>query len=100
MKTSLDTKDFLRKTTVFFRDVVKHAAFLGVLVVLLTYILVVWQISKMATAGPSSAEVSTSTQISIPRIDQKAIKQIQSLEQSNTEVHSLFDQARNNPFQE
>jgi hypothetical protein len=60
---------------------------------------VVWQISKFSTAEPSaSAEAAVATQI--PKIDQKAINQIQALEQSNTEVRSLFNSARNNPFQE
>lgn len=77
----------------------QHVSFAAILAVLLAYILVVWQISHLATADPdSAAQASAATRI--PKIDQKAINQIQSLEQSNTEIHTLFNDARNNPFQE
>jgi hypothetical protein len=67
--------------------------------VLLAYILVVIQISQLSNAEPDpSRQAAASTKI--PKVDQNAINQIQKLEQSNTEVHALFNQARNNPFQE
>jgi predicted PurR-regulated permease PerM len=77
----------------------KHAAFGAVLVVLLVYVLVVLKISSLANAEPGADQEVTVT-TSIPKIDGKAISQIQALENNNTQVHSLFEQARNNPFQE
>jgi Na+-transporting methylmalonyl-CoA/oxaloacetate decarboxylase gamma subunit len=99
MKNDLDIKSIQRKADVFLKKAGKHMAFAAVMIVLLAYIFVVWKISKFSTAEPSaSAEAAAATQI--PKIDQNAIKQIQALEQSNTEVRSLFNSARNNPFQE
>lgn len=99
MKTDLDLKTTQAKLTALIKKLVRHAAFTSLVAVLLVYILVVWQISNLATAEPSSdAQATAATQI--PKIDQKAINQIQTLEKSNTEVRSLFNQARNNPFQE
>ena len=79
----------------------KHAIFIVSIIVLLVYVFVVLQINSLAGAGPSDdAQTTALAKASVPRIDKKAIQQIQNLEQTNTQVKSLFDQARNNPFQE
>jgi hypothetical protein len=83
----------------FARRFGKHAIFAVLLLVLLVYVLVVFRIKSLANAEPGPDQqvvISNAT----PKIDPKAIKQIQALEQNNTEVHALFEQARNNPFQE
>jgi predicted PurR-regulated permease PerM len=77
----------------------KHAVFGVILVVLLVYILVVFKINNLAKAEPSNDQTTSAANL-IPKVNQKAINQIQALEQSNTQVHSLFEQARNNPFSE
>lgn len=92
-------KDLKQQLDKYLRLVKQHISFAAILAVLLAYIIVVWQISHLATADPDpSSQAAAATRI--PKIDQKAINQIQSLEQSNTEVKALFNQARNNPFQE
>ena len=99
MKLNLNLKDIQTKLSRLLKKLSMHATFAALIVTLLIYILVVWQISQLATAEPSAdAQAAAATQI--PKIDQKAINQIQALEQSNTQVHSLFSSARNNPFQE
>lgn len=77
----------------------KHASFIIMLVVLITYLFVVWRISQLAGAEPVAGanDVITSA---IPKVDKNAINQIQALEQSNTQVKSFFNSARNNPFSE
>ncbi len=101
MKTNLDLdklKIVLKKNL---DRLYKHGVFVGILMVLLAYVLVVWKISTLATAEPSDDDVTVAeTTNKIPRIDKTAIKQIQSLEQENINIHSLFNDARNNPFQE
>src|SRR3989344_2591257 len=77
----------------------KHTSFIAVLVVLIIYLFVVWKISQLAGAEPSVAEDSAAA-AAIPKVDKNAIKQIEALEQSNTEIHSLFDAARKNPLSE
>jgi hypothetical protein len=76
-----------------------HAVFGAVIFVLLVYVFLVIRINSLANAEPSADQQVTVTN-SVPRIDSKTIDQIQSLENNNTEVHSLFEQARNNPFAE
>jgi hypothetical protein len=76
----------------------KHAAFAAILVVLLVYILVVFKVNSLAKVEPAADAPTTASLI--PKVNQKSIDRIQSLEQNNTEIHSLFEEARNNPFQE
>jgi len=79
----------------------KHATFAAVLVVLLVYLLAVLRISQLANAEPTAEEEGNiNTSGVVPKINKDAIKQIQQLEQNSPEVRSLFDEARNNPFQE
>ncbi|HET9721966.1 MAG TPA: hypothetical protein VFP32_02965 [Candidatus Saccharimonadales bacterium] len=77
----------------------KHAFFIAILVVLLAYLVVVFQISGLAKAEPSPDQIG-GIQTTIPKIDPTAVNQIQSLEDNNKDIQSLFEQARNNPFQE
>jgi hypothetical protein len=77
----------------------KHAIFGAVILVLLVYLFLVFKISKFAQAEPPAGQTPPNP-LSIPTVDKKAIAHIQSLEQNNTQLHSLFEQARNNPFQE
>jgi hypothetical protein len=77
----------------------RHTPFILLLVVLLTYVYVVARISALSKAEPP-ANQAPDTSTLIPRVNQKAIDQIQSLETNNTQIHSLFEQARNNPFSE
>lgn len=79
--------------------VAKHASFIIMLVVLMAYLFVVWRISQLAGAEPP-AETADITTSAIPKVDKNAINQIQALEKSNTQVHTLFNSARSNPFQE
>jgi hypothetical protein len=77
----------------------RHVVFGAVLAVLLVYMLTVLRINRLANAEPSpDQEVVVTT--SIPKINAKDVEQIQALENDNTQIHSLFESARNNPFQE
>jgi len=77
-----------------------HYAFVGVMIVLLIYLFTVWQIRSLAIAEPTPEQEGSAEVVSLPKIDEEAIKQIQALEQNSPQVRSLFDAARNNPFNE
>jgi len=101
-KTSnFDLNKILPKLKKFWQKLVGHFSFIVIIVVLLVYMLVVWQIRGLVTAEPSPEDESLAlTSTNIPKIDKDAIKQIQSLEQNSPQVRTLFDEARNNPFHE
>jgi predicted PurR-regulated permease PerM len=93
---SVDIKPLVKK---FYKRFGKHMIFAVLIAVLLVYLLIVFKISSLAKAEPGPDQEVTVTQ-SIPKVDKNAVNQIQKLEQSNTQIHSLFESARNNPFQE
>jgi hypothetical protein len=97
---SLNLKSIKPKLKKYMPLLNKHLVFAVTLVVLLAYLIVVWRISGLATAEPNSSDTSAEVSTAIPKVDKKAVQQILTLEQSSTEIHSLFNSARNNPFQE
>lgn len=98
---NLDLKKALPKLNKFRQKFTAHFSFILIMAVLLVYMFVVWQIKGLVTAEPSAEDenlVLTSTHI--PKVDKEAVEQIQSLEENSPQVRSLFNEARNNPFNE
>lgn len=95
----IDVKAALKKAKKLLAGAVHHGVFIAMMIILVVYVFVVLRISQLAGAEPSNAD-SAAAAAQIPKIDNKAIEQIQALEQSNTEIKSLFNSARNNPFAE
>ncbi|HEX5448393.1 MAG TPA: hypothetical protein VFW90_04340 [Candidatus Saccharimonadales bacterium] len=75
-----------------------HIIFACVIAVLLVYILVVFKINTLSKAEPSPSQTISAPLI--PKVNQKAVNQIQTLENNNAQLHTLFENARNNPFQD
>ncbi|MBX4188696.1 hypothetical protein KW792_01195 [Candidatus Saccharibacteria bacterium] len=71
----------------------RHTVFAVILLVLLSYIFVVFRISQLSAADPSDGQVAGAP-LTIPKVDQKVINHIQSLEDNNTQIHSLFEKAQ------
>ncbi|MBX4201872.1 hypothetical protein KW803_03200 [Candidatus Saccharibacteria bacterium] len=102
MNKSLNTKSLNSLKPIlskFSKRFGKHIIFAALFGVLLVYLLIVFRISNLAKAEPSPEQEINVTS-SIPKVDKNAVTQIQKLEQNNTEIHALFETARNNPFQE
>ena len=98
---NIDFKTLQPKLKKAIKTLNTNATFVAIIITLLAYVFVVCRISHLATADASpDAQSAATASSSIPKVDKQAIQQIQSLEQSNTQVQSLFDTARSNPFQE
>lgn len=98
---NFDFKELLPQLKKFQKKLSKHFSFILTIVVLMVYLFVVWHIKSLATVEPTpEAQDEALVTTKIPKIDQKAINQIQSLENNSPAVHSLFNEARNNPFHE
>lgn len=79
----------------------KRLVFIAIIAVLIAYVFTVWRISSLTTAEPSQEAIDAAlSETNIPKVNKEAVEQIQSLEESSSEAKSLFDKARNNPFQE
>lgn len=68
---------------------------------LIIYGFVLYRISALSSAQPSPSAVAAQNKTAqVPHIDPTLVTQLQSLQDNSTNVQTLFDQARNNPFQE
>lgn len=72
---------------------------LFLLLVIVVYAFVTWRISVLQNAQPSASSVSAQIQAST-QIDQSTIGKIQKLQNNSVSVNALFNQARQDPFQE
>ena len=81
------------------RKVGAYKVFVFFLAVALLYGFIVWRINVFSNAPASTSELSAQATAQ-PHIDQATIDKIQSLQDNSVSVRSLFDAARQNPFQE
>jgi len=72
---------------------------LFLLLVIGVYGFIAWRISVLQQAQPSLDTVSSKLQAST-HIDQATITKIKQLQDNSVNVKALFNNARNNPFQE
>jgi hypothetical protein len=78
----------------------RYSAILFFLLISSVYGFVIFRINTFVSAQPSQSDIDAqSTTTTIPRVDPKIAEQLQSLEDNSVNVQTLFDQARNNPFQ-
>jgi hypothetical protein len=77
----------------------KLAFFIGP--VILVYVFIVFRGSQLSSATASQASIaSQSKNLSYPQINPTTISSINQLQDNSVNVQSLFNQARQNPFQE
>lgn len=95
-KQSADLKIQLRSAL---RTAVGYKAFIFFLVVAAFYGFIVWRINVFSNAPASASEENAQTTAQ-PRIDPETVAKIQNLQDNSVNVQSLFDAARQNPFQE
>src|SRR5882757_9054159 len=94
-------KDLPEKISDIMPKVKRYLPALFGLLLIIIYGFLMLRVSVLNNAEPSSASLaSQSKTASVPHIDSKVINQLQSLQDNSNSVQSLFDQARNNPFQE
>lgn len=75
------------------------AIFIGF--VLIVYLFVGLRIHSLTTAEPSQDAVTAQVKAAhVPRIEPEVVQQLQSLQDNSVNVQALFNQARNNPFQQ
>lgn len=77
----------------------RYAAVLFIILIAGVYGFVVLRINTLSNAQPSQSEIdSQTTSTPVPRIDPKVADQLLKLEDNSVNVQSLFNEARNNPF--
>jgi hypothetical protein len=100
MKAPLKKQLISEKWQAKLRGLGHYSVIFFLIFVALIYGFVLLHINNLNTAQPSDQAVSSQVKAAhVPHIDQSVVKQIQSLQDNSVSVQSLFDQARNNPFQ-
>ena len=95
----LNMGDLQAKLGSFGRKIGAYKVFLFFLVVAALYGFIVWRINAFNNTAPSTSEQTAKT-VSQPRIDPATVAKLQSLQDNSVNVQTLFDSARQNPFQE
>ncbi len=79
----------------------RYKLFIFIIILLLIYSFLVFRINTLSSQEPNDDEVTAKLQtVARPRIDKTAVTKIQQLQDNSVQVKSLFNKARNNPFQE
>jgi hypothetical protein len=100
-KEKAGLKDVLAKCVALLQKVRRYSFAIFLVFVALLYGFVLLRINTLGKEQPSGVAVSSQVKNArIPHIDQLVVKQLQSLQDNSVNVKSLFNQARNNPFQE
>lgn len=101
MSANLDihaTEKVLKK---FLNTLNRYRNFIFFLLLSALYGYIVWRINVLSSAPPSTADVANAQQnVQLPRIPQSTIQKLQGLQDNSVRVQTLFNTARQNPFQE
>jgi len=94
-------KKVLAKVKPYFLKVAKYKLALVVVFVAVIYGFVYFKINSLNNMQPTTTEVTgQSDPIKSAHISKSIVDQLQSLQDNSVNVQALFEQARNNPFQE
>lgn len=79
----------------------RYRVLIFIVLICAVYGYVLFSINTLSNQQPSTENVSTElSTIRTPKIDKSVVKQLQDLRDNSVSVQSLFEQARNNPFNE
>lgn len=97
----INTKTILTKLISLLNKLRQYVVFVFIVALLLVYSLLVFRINQLNNQVPNKDDVTAKLKtVQRPKIDQSAIDKIQQLQDNSTNVQSLFNKARDNPFQE
>ncbi len=83
------------------QGLIRHGKFIFILVALSMSGFLVFQINRLTSMEPTPEQLTAQQElIKRPKIDQETINKIEQLEDQNIAVQSLFQAARDNPFQD
>jgi len=99
-KKKLNLRDIIDLVAAKLLVLRRYSLIIFIVFVASLYGFLVFRISTLSNAQPSQDAVSSQVKkAKVPHIDESVVKQLQSLEDNSVNVKTLFNQARNNPFQ-
>ena len=99
--TNLDVHTLTEDGKIFLSRLSRYVVVFFLLLLIAVYGFVLLRIESLHNIQPSDASVTSQVQSSAtPQVDPTVVQQMQTLQDNSVSVKSLFDQARNSPFQE
>lgn len=96
-----DIQDLSEKIKSRFAGGKRYLPVLFGLLLFIIYGFLAYRVSTLNNAEPSPDDVTLQTKtVQVPSIDPKVISQLKNLQDNSVSVRALFNQARNNPFNE
>jgi hypothetical protein len=99
-KTELSLKQLRPMVAKSLKVLSRYSAIMFFLLIAIAYGFLVLRINSLVNIQPSQSDIDAQSKTpAVPRVDPKVAEQLQNLEDNSVNVQTLFDQARNNPFQ-
>jgi len=93
----MNTDQLLRQLKPYLRWIVRYRGILFFIALSVVYGYVITRINALNNVAPATPETTTANQV---HVDPSVVSKIEQLQDNSVSVKSLFDQARDNPFQE
>lgn len=100
MSKDIDVKAITGTLQSSFKHLQRYLGFIFLIGILGIYSFLVFQIGSLSQAEPSDEDVAQQNTVKRLRTDPDSINKIKQLEDQNVGVQSLFEEARDNPFQD
>ena len=101
MSKNISSEDIRDKVQSSVKMLFRYRGILFFLFIALVYGFILFRINALVNVDPSQGTLTQTSQATKqPHIDGSAVKKIQDLRDNSVGVQSLFNQARQNPFQE
>ncbi len=98
---NLDLKTLLAKFMSVLHWLKRYRAILFIVGLISMYSVLVLRVNMLSNKEPSDSDVTAKLQsVHPPKLDPAIVTKIQQLQDNSVDVKTLFNQARNNPFQE
>src|SRR4030095_1957018 len=96
-----DLKDIPKKIMPLLQVVKRYLVPIFLIFFVSVYAFLVFRVSTMARSEPDDDAVAEKLKtVQRPKLDQNAVDKIEELEDTNIQVQTLFNEARQNPFAE
>lgn len=97
----IELKTLPEKLQPLFQFVKKYVVFMFFVGMLVIFAFLVYRINQYSSKAPTEDDVQGKLQtVQRPKIDPAVVEKIEQLQSQNIQVQSLFDHARDNPFNE
>jgi hypothetical protein len=100
MKKDVSFKQSLAGLNKIIKRLQEYNLVLFVVLLAVVYGFILFRIATLTGQQPSPTAVESQVKsANVPKIDQKIVEQLQSLQDNSVSVQGLFEEARSNPFE-